>query len=101
MLKPAKDATCWSWPQFGPRPTPRNFSPPQSQSLAKQNRRVMQMIENNQQRPKSIASFCRVFLRFQRQRRTAKAGRFANRPYRIYGNGKGAQLPFEPSAARR
>jgi hypothetical protein len=33
-----------------------------NQSLAKQNRKPSQAIENNHQRPQSIASFCRVFL---------------------------------------
>jgi hypothetical protein len=33
-----------------------------NQSLAKHNRKSSQIIENNRQRPKSIASFCRVFL---------------------------------------
>jgi hypothetical protein len=32
-----------------------------NQSLAKQNRKSSQLIENNHQHPKSIASFCRVF----------------------------------------
>jgi hypothetical protein len=32
-----------------------------NQSLAKLNRKPAQMIENKQRRPKSIASFCRVF----------------------------------------
>ena len=32
------------------------------QSLAKHNRKPTQLTENNQQRPKSIASFCRVFV---------------------------------------
>jgi len=31
------------------------------QSLAKHNRKPSQVIENKQQRPRSIASFCRVF----------------------------------------
>jgi len=33
-----------------------------NQSLAKHNRKPSQLIENNHHRPKSIASFCRVFL---------------------------------------
>jgi len=32
-----------------------------NQSLAKQNRKPSQLIENNHHQPKSIASFCRVF----------------------------------------
>ena len=32
-----------------------------NRSLAKHNRKPMQIIENNQQRSKSISSFCRVF----------------------------------------
>jgi hypothetical protein len=32
-----------------------------NQSLAKHNRKPLQVVENNQQRSKSIASFCRVF----------------------------------------
>jgi len=32
-----------------------------NQSLAKHNRKPSQLIENNHQRPTSIASFCRVF----------------------------------------
>jgi hypothetical protein len=32
-----------------------------TQSLAKQNRKSTQLTENNQQQPKSIASFCRFF----------------------------------------
>jgi hypothetical protein len=33
----------------------------QNQSLAKHNRKLMQVIENKHQRYESIASFCRVF----------------------------------------
>jgi hypothetical protein len=37
---------------------PRHFP---NQSLAKHNRKPIQLVENKQQQPKSIASFCRVF----------------------------------------
>jgi hypothetical protein len=40
---------------------PARFLRTPNQSLAKHNRKPSQIIENNQQRPKSIASFCRVF----------------------------------------
>ena len=44
-------------------PTVAAHPPPtQNQSLAKHNRKPSQLIENNHQHPKSIASFCRVFL---------------------------------------
>jgi hypothetical protein len=36
--------------------------PAANQSLAKQNRKSSQTTENNRQRTKSIASFCRVFV---------------------------------------
>jgi hypothetical protein len=35
--------------------------PTSIQSLANQNRKPMQVVENKGRRPKSIASFCRVF----------------------------------------
>jgi hypothetical protein len=38
--------------------------PTQNQSLAKHNRKSSQLAENNHRRPKSIASFCRVFPKF-------------------------------------
>jgi hypothetical protein len=41
------------------------------QSLAKHNRKPSQIIENNHQRPKSIASFCRVFRNSNGQSRNA------------------------------
>ncbi len=41
---------------------PRELLPTPNQSLAKQNRKPSQLIENNHQHPKSIASFCRLFL---------------------------------------
>jgi hypothetical protein len=40
---------------------PARFLRTANQSLAKHNRKPSQIIENNHQRPKSIASFCRVF----------------------------------------
>jgi hypothetical protein len=40
---------------------PARFFRTPNQSLAKHNRKSSQIIENNHQRPKSIASFCRVF----------------------------------------
>jgi hypothetical protein len=40
---------------------PRRLLPTANQSLAKHNRKASQIIENKQQRPESIASFCRVF----------------------------------------
>jgi hypothetical protein len=53
----------------------RNFTLPQrlrvlptaNQSLANQNRKPMQVIANNHQRSKSVASFCRVFCGFKRK----------------------------------
>jgi hypothetical protein len=39
----------------------RQFLPTANQSLAIHNRKPSQIIDNNQRRPKSIASFCRVF----------------------------------------
>jgi hypothetical protein len=42
--------------------TATHLLPTQNQSLAKHNRKSSQLIENNHQRPESIASFCRVFL---------------------------------------
>jgi len=47
--------------QTSTHPTHRPVPPSPNQSLAKHNRKPPQMIENKQQRPKSIASFCRVF----------------------------------------
>jgi hypothetical protein len=41
-----------------------------NQSLAKDNRKPSQIIENNQQQPESIASFCRVFLDYAGRRPT-------------------------------
>jgi hypothetical protein len=41
--------------------TATHLQPTQNQSLAKQNRKPSQLTKNNHQRPKSIASFCRVF----------------------------------------
>ena len=41
---------------------PRRLLPTAIQSLARHNRKSSQIIENNHQRSKSIASFCRVFL---------------------------------------
>ena len=42
--------------------------PAQNQSLAKHNRKPSQLTENNHQRSKSIASFCRVFLDYSLRR---------------------------------
>jgi hypothetical protein len=49
--------------------------PTQNQSPAKHNRKPSQVAENNQQRPKSIASFCRVFLDFGPRRNVPPAPR--------------------------
>src|ERR1700692_4444880 len=48
-------------PQTSHHPTLPPVPPTAKQSLAKQNRKRSQMIENKQQRPKSIASFCRLY----------------------------------------
>ena len=41
---------------------PARLLPTANQSLAKHNRKPSQLIENNHQHPKSIASFCHLFL---------------------------------------
>src|SRR5579863_529594 len=46
----------------------------QNQSLAKHNRKPSQLIENNHQRPKSIASFCRVFCDYSGNRGQERQG---------------------------
>jgi hypothetical protein len=52
---------------------PRAAAPPSpNQSLAKHNRKPSQLIENNHQRPKSIASFCRVFCNRNGQVKSAR-----------------------------
>src|ERR1700693_1253574 len=47
-------------PQTSTHPARRPVPPSPNQSLAKHNRKPSQMIENKQQHPKSIASFCRL-----------------------------------------
>src|SRR6202007_155793 len=44
-----------------PRRNPKRYPRTPIQSLAKQNRKPTQTRENNHQRPRSIASFCRLF----------------------------------------
>jgi len=58
---------------------PRRLPTP-IQSLAKQNRKPMQVVENKRRRPKSIASFCRVFCGYKV---AASRSRFAGRPLEI------------------
>ncbi len=66
--------------------------PTANQSLAKQNRKPSQVIENNHQQPKSIASFCRVFLDY---------AHFVAPEFRIYnGNVNGAQLKLAATKAK-
>jgi len=54
--------------RLAPRPASRHSSLAThhclNQSLAKHNRKPSRLIENNHQRPKSIASFCRVFCNY-------------------------------------
>src|ERR1700676_5328490 len=52
-------------PRTSTYPTHQPVPPTANQSLAKHNRKPSQMIEDKQQRPKSIASFCRVFRDYQ------------------------------------
>jgi hypothetical protein len=51
----------WSLPATGHDSPLTNYSSSRIQSLAKDNRKSSQVIENNHQRLNSIASFCRFF----------------------------------------
>ena len=60
LLQPPKGLSMRSAAQTGNSTRPTQ-PPAPIQSLAKHNRKPPQLIENKHQRPKSIASFCRVF----------------------------------------
>jgi len=57
ILRPARRRRDGSAASKGSSPSPASAN----QSLAKHNRKPTQVVENKNQRPKSIASFCRAF----------------------------------------
>ena len=59
-----------------------SVTPTANQSLAKHNRKPSQMIEDKQQRPKSIASFCRVFRDCQGKGAQLKLAATKSKPWR-------------------